>query len=117
MPDFDTLVTGLRQWTERHDPHVRAAVNLLIGMEYFLRDPQFTSQAVKTGNGRTWISWDAVANFADEAPFGSSSELAILRFAVALAEDKFRFSRMDDRQAESVVTSVQEAFGVVSRRA
>ena len=30
MNNFDTLVARLRRWTHSHDPHVRAAVGLLI---------------------------------------------------------------------------------------
>ena len=37
MSDFDTLARLLRRWTHNHDSHVRAAVELLIEHETWIR--------------------------------------------------------------------------------
>ena len=41
MTDFDTLVRLLRRWTHNHDPHIRAAVELLIEHETWIRRADF----------------------------------------------------------------------------
>jgi hypothetical protein len=49
MSDYDDLVAGLRAWTKDHDAHVRAAVDLLIWKESWLRRASFV---------RACVSWD-----------------------------------------------------------
>ena len=40
------LIAGLRAWTRDHDPHVRAAVELLIEHDVWLRRPDFTRACI-----------------------------------------------------------------------
>lgn len=50
MTDFDTLVTGLRSWSANRDQHVRAAVELLIWHETWLRRLDFQEACITGRN-------------------------------------------------------------------
>lgn len=117
MPDLEELVTRLRAWTQGHDPHVRAAVNLLIWHEYWLRRRDFVRAAVIAAPREAWIRWDAARDFAEAGPRSSTSELAVLNFAIALGSDQYRFNHMGHAHAEAIVTAVREAFGLGRARA
>ena len=45
-PDQAALIAGLRAWTRGHDPHVRAAVELLIEHNVWLRRADFTQGCI-----------------------------------------------------------------------
>lgn len=112
MPDFDTLVTGLRAGTRHQDDHRKAAVELLISHEYWLHRKDFSDSAVRTDDlGETWIKWNSARLFLDRGPRASTSELAVLDFAVALGEDKYRFNHMGDAHAAAITRAVQAALG------
>jgi hypothetical protein len=113
MADFDALVKGLRSWAKGNDPHRRAAVELLIWQEKFLRSRAFVAVCVETsaGTGGTWISWGNARDF-ERVCGASESERAILRIAVALGSDEYRLSRMNDEQAEAIVKAFAGALGV-----
>lgn len=105
---------GLRRWARGHDPHVQAAVGLLIGHETWLRHNDFRSGRIeRDADGTCWIDWtDARAAF-DAGRFAkaSSTELAVLDLVIALGADRYRFSRMDDAQARLITESVAAALG------
>lgn len=120
MADFGTLTAGLRRWTKDHDPHVRAAVELLIWHETWIRRAGFVNAAVRRdgsrgtgkGTGVAWIDWDAARSFASTGPRASTSELAVLDLAVALGENRYRLSIMGDAHAGAIVTAFAQALGV-----
>lgn len=114
MRDFDATVAGLRKWTESHDPHVRAAVELLIDDGRWLRRRDFTSECVRREpSGEVWISWLHARDFiAANRAEASRTEMAFLELAVALARDTYRFNHMDDDQARQVVTAFAAALGM-----
>lgn len=116
VPDYDTTVTGLRRWTKNHDPHVRAAVELLIEHDFWLHSPAFRRAcAVSDPDGTAWIKWDQAREFvsAPVARQASSSQKAILDLAVTLGEDRFRLSRADDREAVMIVRAVARALDMI----
>ena len=82
------IIAGLRAWTRGHDPHVRAAVELLIEHDVWLRRADFTRACVRSCNGQAWIDWQAARVFADAGAVASTSEMAILDLAVALGENR-----------------------------
>jgi len=96
MTDFDSLVTGLRSWAVNRDRHVRAAVELLIWHETWLRRPDFRDECI-TYRNTAIIHWEAAREFIDrgfaqrgQRPLpASSAERNILDLAVALGEDQF----------------------------
>ena len=53
----DALTAALRAWTRDHDPHVRAAVGLLIEHDVWLRRADFTRACVRSRGGEAWIDW------------------------------------------------------------
>ena len=106
---------GLCRWVRSHDAHVRAAVGLLIASEVWLARSEFRITCIeRDDDGTCWIDWtDARAAF-DTGRFAkaSSTEIALLDLAIALGEDRYRFSRIDSAQARTVVEAVAAAGGV-----
>jgi hypothetical protein len=111
VPDFESTVAGLRRWTAHHDLHVRAAVDLLIWHETWIRRPDFTRACVrKNRDGTTYIDWDAAREFADAPATASTSEMAVLDLAVCLAADRFRLSRMGSAHSKAIVRAFAAAL-------
>jgi hypothetical protein len=108
------VIAGLRQWTRHHDPHVQAAVHLLIDHEQWLRDSAFLSAAVqKASDGDVWINWTEAREAFDAGRFSTASatELGILDLAIALGSDRFRLSRMNTVHTQLVARAVGTALG------
>ncbi|MHA6795924.1 hypothetical protein ACVGVM_20760 [Pseudonocardia bannensis] len=106
---------GLRCWTRGHDPHVKAAVGLLIAHETWLRRSEFRTGCIeRDGDGTCWIDWDDAREAFDAGRFAkaSSTEIAVLDLVIALGEDRYRFSRVDGGQARMVTEAVATAVGV-----
>jgi hypothetical protein len=121
MPDStEALIAGLRRWTREHDPHVRAAVELLIwhgAGGYWLRRADFTTAAVKRDGREAWIDWDAAREFVDAGARASSSEMAILDLVVALGENRYRLSIMGRAHSRAIANAVTAAVGLGEVRA
>jgi hypothetical protein len=111
MLDFDASVAGLRRWTAHHDPHVRAAVELLIEHETWIRRPDFRRACIHADTREAWINWRKAREFCDSGPVGSTSELAILDLAVALGENRYRLSIMGAAHSRMIVQAVARALG------
>jgi len=94
MSDFDTLVRLLRCWTHNHDPHVRAAVELLIEHETWMRRAGFQRACIEKGAREAWINWRKAREFVDAGATASTSEMAVLDLAVAIGENRYKFSIM-----------------------
>lgn len=114
MSDFEDLASALRRWTAGHDSHVRAAVELLIWHEHWLRRADFAKACVhddRAVDGSMWISWREARGFFESQPRGSSSELAILDLAVALGENRYRLSIMGAAHSKAIAQAVASAVG------
>jgi hypothetical protein len=109
VTDFDKTVTALRRWTKDHDPHVRAAVELIIWHGYWLRREDFTGECVHRSATFAVIDWDKAGG---HPWYASSSEVAILGLAVAVGSDRYRLSRMNDEQAGAIVRAFAGALMV-----
>ena len=57
-----------------HDDHVRAAVELLIDHDCWLRRADFTRACVRQDARQAWIDWAAARRFVDAGAVASSSE-------------------------------------------
>jgi hypothetical protein len=116
MPETtEALIKGLRAWTKDHDPHVRAAVELLIWHGdggFWLRRQDFVKAAVVQRGSEAWINWDAARGFADAGVRASSSEAAILDLAVALGENRYRLSIMGAAHSRAIAEAVRQAVGL-----
>ncbi len=106
------LVTGLRTWTRGHDPHVRAAVELLIEHDVWLRRPDFTRACIVRRGREAYVNWVAARAFVDAGTVASTSEMAILDLAVALGENRYRLPVMGAANSRSMATAVARATGV-----
>jgi len=111
-PDQAALIAGLRAWIRDHDPHVRAAVELVIEHDSWLRRADFTRACVRSRGGEAWIDWQAARTFADAGAVASTSEMAILDLAVALGENRYRLSIMGAAHSHMIATAVARAAGV-----
>lgn len=111
MSDFDTVVVRLRRWTHDHDPHVREAVELLIWHETWIRRTDFQRACIELGGREAYIDWRKAREFTDAGARASTSEMAILDLAVALGENRFRFSIMGRAHSRMIATAVARALG------
>ena len=111
MSDFDTLVVRLRRWTHSHDPHVRAAVELLIGHETWIRRADFQRACVEQDGREAWINWRKAREFVDSGSVASTTEMAVLDLAVALGENRYRFSIMGPANSRMIAQAVACALG------
>ena len=106
------LTAALRAWTRHHDPHVRAAVELLIEHGFWLRRADFTRACVRRDRGEAWIDWHAARAYVDAGAVASTSEMAVLDLAVALGENRYRLSVMGAANSRAIATAVARAVGV-----
>ncbi|KOX11832.1 hypothetical protein [Nocardiopsis sp. NRRL B-16309] len=110
---IDDIIVGLRTWTHNHDPHVRAAVELLITHDdgMWLRRREFVETFVKTSGPEFYIAFSALADAlaAGEGPGASETETGILRLAADLANDRWRISRMGDETVHLVRVAIATA--------
>jgi hypothetical protein len=110
--DFDGTVKGLRAWTKDHDPHVRAAVELLCWHETWLRRRDFCKAVLDYGgHGSIRIGWAEAREFAGTIAHASTSEMAILDLAIAIGEDRYRLRIMGDAHAKAIVRAFASALG------
>jgi len=112
------LTTRLRATARSHDLGVKAAVDLLIEHDTWLRKSTFVTRFVSYVHGSTYVDWLAVdkaleANLRD-LMVASSSELAVLRLAVFLARDPMRLAVLGSSNAEIAARAFARALGVRS---
>lgn len=114
MDDFEALVASLRKWTKGNDPHVRAAVELLISDARWLRRQDFVSACVvRDGDRPAWIPWQDARDFIGaNRSQASTTEMVILELAVAIGSNRYKLSYLDDRQAQLIVTAFAAALGM-----
>ena len=108
------VVAGLHAWIDGHDPHVQAAVWLLLAHEVWPRRGEFLRACVnRSPDGSWWIDFRAARTAFDNGEFdtASSTELAVLDLAIALGLDRFRFRAMGPGNARAVATAVAHAVG------
>jgi hypothetical protein len=108
----DALTAALRAWIRGHDPHVRAAVELLIEHDVWLRRADFTRACIFRSGREAYVNWVAARAFVDAGSVASTSEMAILDLAVALGENRYRLSIMGDTHSRWIATAVARAVGV-----
>ncbi len=111
MSDFDALVGALRRWTANHDPHVRAAVELLIEHETWIRRAGFQRACIERDAREAWVNWRKAREFADAGSTASTSEMAVLDLAVAIGENRYKFSIMGPANSRMIARAVACALG------
>ena len=111
MSDFDTLVRLLRRWTHNQDPHVREAVELLIEHETWIRRADFQRACIEKDAREAWINWRKAREFVDAGSTASTSEMAVLDLAVAIGENRYKFSIMGAAHSRMIARTVARALG------
>lgn len=112
--NLDALTADLRQWIANHDPHVQAAVNLLIEHDYWLRTGRFVKAAVVKASDGHYIAWSKAREAYDAGEFdrSSTSELAVLDLAIALGENRFKLTSMGRVNGRSMAQAFASALGL-----
>jgi hypothetical protein len=111
MTGCDTTVRALRRWTANHDLHVRAAVELLIEHETWIRRGDFQRACIERDAAEAWINWRKAREFSDAGSTASTSEMAVLDLAVALGENRYRLSIMGRANSRMIAQAVARAVG------
>lgn len=111
MADFDETVAALRAWAEG-DWIATAATELLIEHETWLRRGSFHAACIDTDEDMSRIKWDEAREFAAGSARASTTELAVLRLAVAIGSDEYRLASMGRANADMII----RAFATALRR-
>lgn len=115
-----SVAAGLRVWAEGHDPHVRAAVELLIRHGAWLRRVEFLAIGLhRDPAGSYWIDWTAARRAFDGGRFDHAGirDRAVLDLALDLGMDRYRLSVMGTGNARLIADTVTTALGLaVARR-
>jgi hypothetical protein len=111
MPDFDELAAGLRRKAASRNDRERAAVELLIWHETFLRRRDFFEAAVGIAGDDYYVSWSRAARFAEHANGVSSSQRTVLNLAAWIATDPLGLSRLGHMHAYKAAEALAHALG------
>jgi hypothetical protein len=116
VTDFDELAAGLRTWA-KGDWINTAAVELLIGHETWLRRGDFPAAAIEGDAEMADIDWRKAKEFLADPPACSTTELAVLRLAVAIGADDYRLASMGSKNAHLIIRAFTTALhnGLASR--
>lgn len=108
------LQDELRAGTAHNDDNVRAAVDLLIEHDYWLRNGRFVRAAVVKAQDGHYIAWRKAREAFDQGDFdrSSTSERAVLHLAIALAEDQFRWNILGPNNRAMVGRALMAALGL-----
>jgi hypothetical protein len=113
-------IARLRRWTAHHDPHVTAAVELLISHDRWLRRRDFLTAAVHVDHDdrSAWICFREAREAFDAGLFdrASTTEHAVLDLAIALGTDQYRLSAMGDANSRDIAAAVTAAVGLTRDR-
>lgn len=111
--DTGRVYEALRRSAAVQGDHRRAAVELLIGHQHWLSRADFRRAALTDDPeyGEALIRWGQAAEFLDSGPRGSTSELAVLRLAVALAQDTYDFGVMGHAHRAMIRQALDTALG------
>ena len=119
---FEDLADGLRGWVRSRTAHERAAAELLIWYESWLRRPDFKDECItQLAPGLVArIDWYEAREFVGrgyarrgERPLpASSSQRAVLDLAVALGEDQFGLSGLGHAHKRAAAQAFAAAVGL-----
>jgi hypothetical protein len=108
---YQQAVTGLTKAFTEMGPRETAAVKLLLWHESWLRREDFRRACLRA-DPAVLLDWRAAAYFVGDMPVSaSSSQIAVLEFAIALAEDKFHLAGLGHAHQRAVAEAFATAFG------
>lgn len=119
MADFESVAAGLRAWA-KDDRINTAAVELLVWHETWPRRADFIDACVdlpepddedEADDEGPWarIRWSKAKAFADSNPRASTSELSILKLAIAIGSDEYRLANMGRAHGAAIVLAFATA--------
>lgn len=111
MAELEELTAGLRRLAEQQDAHQRAALELILWHDFWLRRPDFLEACVRTYGATPAILWSRAREFAESNLACSSSQLTILRVAVAIGANDFGFSGLGHIHSYKVAEAFATALG------
>ena len=114
MPDSGKLAAALRATLPHVDAPERAATELILFNDFWVRRADFTRECVRTSGRLTVIAWSKTGAFIARNPRCSSSELAVLQLADFIAVDPFRLSNFGNAHRQAAVNAFAAALGVAS---
>jgi hypothetical protein len=109
--DFDGLAARLRKWAAGSSAHVRAAVGLLLWHDYWCRRADFARACIRPYRDESVIVWLQAREFAEAGPRCSTSELDVLRVAIAIGSDEFRLAAFGHIHRYKVAEAFAAALG------
>lgn len=111
-PDLAGRTAAVRRWAEHHGRQSRAAAELLIEHDFWLRRADFLEFATRyhAGEQMLAIRWSDAAEFAEQVA-GSSTAIAVLELAAAIGSDRYRLASMGDANAAAIARAVAAAVG------
>lgn len=108
---YEQAVTGLTAIATDLAPGQAAAVRLLLWHDSWLRRADFR-RACLSGSPPVLFHWRDAANFLAAPPRGaSSSQVAVLEVAIALAEDRFHLTGLGHAHRRAVAEAFAAALG------
>lgn len=111
MPDVLELHDALRKTYANRESNVKAAVDLLIWHDHWLHRLKFTVSGLVHDDEKVYIAWHELENAYNADEFqGSTSQLAVLKIAIDLALDRYRFGIMGDAHREAILEAFTTAL-------
>jgi hypothetical protein len=107
MGSPEELAKALRAWAAG-DRINEAAVELLIEHGTWLHRADFHRAAIDEGHGMARIWWDKACDFEKDAQ-ASTTELAVLRIAVAIGSEEFRLAAMGRANGHAITRAFAKA--------
>lgn len=109
-PRPEEVAGALQRWTDKAN-HRSAAEHLLIEHGFWLLRADFLAAAVHYApdHDAAIILWDQARAFLEDGPRGSTSALAVLDFATALGEDRYRITTMGHSPRRMLSAAVHAA--------
>jgi hypothetical protein len=106
------LIDQLRATARTHDLHVRAAVELLITQETYLRRTSFTTECLVATADGVYVRWSKARSLFDAGAFlpSGGTELALLDLAIAIGENRYRFSLFGPETARMALDALTDVL-------
>ncbi|HEY3692814.1 MAG TPA: hypothetical protein VGL46_21440 [Pseudonocardiaceae bacterium] len=111
-PEPEELEAALRRWAATCNANVAAAVGLLLDHDSWLHRSYFTASVVTyhPDEELATIRWVEVQKLIDQGVLGSDSEVNVLKFAVALAQDRYGWSKLGESHRHLVGRAADRAL-------
>lgn len=119
LPRRRDVAERLRGWSRHQPRYVAAAVELLIQHGVWLTRDDFTASCLHADpdTGMFTVGWAEISALADTAEGASETDVAVLRFAVDLAGDKYRLRCVDPMGRYLMASALLHALDVAGDRA